>query len=272
MWVIIGDEHCRGKFSTICEQVKEDKSIDHIVCLGDYFSPYISVDWEKQKENFLNIIEIANKDSRIELLLGNHDLMYLFDADHSRYDYKHAGEIKRLIKDNLTKFNLIIKPNEDTLISHAGVSSIWLEYRWQKAFSEVYGKESENYVSEINDTLIKLISEDPTAYEKALSVLRSTFTFTRVSWDLCGEAEDNSPTWVRPNGLLKSGFPGGIKTQIVGHTKTTHLFQFFNTIAEQIKSEEDLKEFSKPTEVTKDGLKVICCDTDDYNTYWKGEL
>ena len=38
--IIIGDEHCRGKFVNIYNKIKDDKNIRYIICVGDYFDPY----------------------------------------------------------------------------------------------------------------------------------------------------------------------------------------------------------------------------------------
>ena len=83
-----------------------------IVFLGDYLDPYpddfpdktADEIWEQTWNNFNDIIEFKKKHpSNVVLLLGNHDLHYIYPKmdDSSRYDYERAAQIKE-------KFNISI--------------------------------------------------------------------------------------------------------------------------------------------------------------------
>ena len=111
MEIIIGDEHGRGKFCNIYNKLKDDSTIKHFVCVGDYFDPYFCYkeDASDLLENYNKIIEAARKDSRIILLLGNHDIHYIMNCDNSRFDYFNAGKFEKAFMDNIDLFKLAYK-------------------------------------------------------------------------------------------------------------------------------------------------------------------
>ena len=227
----------RRKFTTIYKTI--DSSVDEIHCLGDYFSPYKDYDWEEQKNNFLNILEIAKKDSRVKLYLGNHDTMYFTGDGKSRYDIFHAEEIRNMIKDNSNLFRLVTM-GDDYIISHAGVSQVWFDYKFKEHNSPI----------ELNDILKESFEKND--YTKLYRALK----FSDCSWDCYGEAEDNSPVWIRPNGLLKSPYePNKYKYQFVGHTKTAGLNYFLGSFAKE------------GIAVIDCGIQLICVDTNDEMSY-----
>ena len=59
MEIIIGDEHGRGKFCNIYNKLKDDSTIKHFVCVGDYFDPYFCY-----KEDASDLLE---KSGRMEI-------------------------------------------------------------------------------------------------------------------------------------------------------------------------------------------------------------
>ena len=117
------------------ESAKRVNEFDKIIFLGDYFDPYdfekISV--EDAIEIFKKILDFKkNNIDKVILLLGNHDLPYVFDEYyefsnwHCRHSEKYHNEIHNLFNDNISFFK-IAHVEDDILFTHAGVESGWLE-------------------------------------------------------------------------------------------------------------------------------------------------
>ena len=111
--IIIPDIHGRNFWK---EEVA-GREEDIIVFLGDYLDPYphdfpdktADKIWEQTWNNFNDIIEFKKKHpSNVMLLLGNHDLHYIYPKmdDSSRYDYERADQIKGKFNENKDIFLL----------------------------------------------------------------------------------------------------------------------------------------------------------------------
>ena len=110
-----------------------------IVFLGDYLDPYpddfpdkTAVEiWEQTWNNFNDIIEFKKKHpSNVVLLLGNHDLHYIYPKmdDSSRYDYERAAQIKEKFNENKDIFLLAYERTingKRFIFSHAGIHKLW---------------------------------------------------------------------------------------------------------------------------------------------------
>ena len=103
-----------------------------IIFLGDYLDPYVEYDGiskEQAFDNFKEILEYANNDSRVNLLIGNHDWHYFVLLDKCRIDKAREREIENLFVENLSKFSLTKTIELDGckyLFSHAGITNGWL--------------------------------------------------------------------------------------------------------------------------------------------------
>lgn len=122
---VIGDIHGR----TSWKELVIDDGIN--IFVGDYFSPYHrEYTFEKCMQNFRDIIEFKKQRPETILLIGNHD------ADHwqwnndryqcSRHDFEHDDEICELFEQNKDLFQVAYSVNNQYLITHAGVSALWL--------------------------------------------------------------------------------------------------------------------------------------------------
>lgn len=104
---------------------------DPVIFLGDYLDPYDEegISREKAIEVFMEIIALKKKEpTRITLLLGNHDLMYIsspFRVKLCRHDMENDTKISKIFKDNLELFKLI-ESKENYIFSHAGIHRGWL--------------------------------------------------------------------------------------------------------------------------------------------------
>ena len=128
--LVLPDIHGRDFWKGACEDID---SFDKVIFLGDYFDPY---DFEgiivtTAIENFKEILNLKqyNKD-KVVLLLGNHDLPYMFDEYYnlSNYHCRHSEEyhdaIGGMLRSNAHLFALSCVV-DNILFSHAGVQSHW---------------------------------------------------------------------------------------------------------------------------------------------------
>lgn len=239
--VVSGDEHGRGKFKKIYESLKDDKSIGMFVCEGDYFDPYFSLESDEAcadiVQNFEDIIKIARGDSRVKLLIGNHDFHYLVNCDKSRYAYFMAETYYQLFKDNIDLFSFLVMPNKHTIISHAGVSDVWLRERKYK-------------LEDINKELPRIMDGE---------IIGASFFYDDRDYSCYGESPTQGCTWVRPNGLTTpEAFVDGIDTQIVGHTATQNMYYFLRSVEAS----------DEPIKYSPDGKHIFYfVDTGDAKTY-----
>lgn len=146
--IIIPDIHGRTFWK---EAVAERKPDETVVFLGDYLDPYAH-EWEGAQDpeserpkredafdlwgqtwsNFNEIIEYKKSDSKhVILLLGNHDLHYIYIRmdTGSRYDHIHAFEIRKRIEDNKDIFQLAYEETVNGrrfIFSHAGIHRLWI--------------------------------------------------------------------------------------------------------------------------------------------------
>lgn len=128
--IIIPDVHGRLFWES---PVKESLRKEHILFLGDYLDPY-EYEGITPDEAFLVFKEIVNLKREhpddVTLLLGNHDLHYLYEGlMGGRYDLERAEQIKALILGNAGLFRMAhvkIIGGTRILFTHAGVRLGWL--------------------------------------------------------------------------------------------------------------------------------------------------
>lgn len=103
-----------------------------IIFLGDYLDPYTGyedINKEQAYDNFKEIIEVAQNDKRITLLIGNHDWHYFVYLDDCRIDKLRERNIEKIFIDNIQLFRLsktIEINNHKYVFSHAGITYDWL--------------------------------------------------------------------------------------------------------------------------------------------------
>ena len=133
--IIIPDIHGRNFW----KEAVTGREEDIIVFLGDYLDPYphdfpdktADEIWEQTWNNFNDIIEFKKKHpSNVVLLLGNHDLHYIYPKmdDSSRYDYERASQIKEKFNENKDIFLLAYERTingKRFIFSHAGIHKLW---------------------------------------------------------------------------------------------------------------------------------------------------
>lgn len=209
---IIGDIHGRDSWKRL---VRED-AIN--IFLGDYLDPYESegITWDMAIENLFDILHYCVKhDETTVLLLGNHDLHYLWSANerYSRYSTEHAQRIRKIYEARLLPVaQLAYVIGDDTLVTHAGVTREWWNLL-KKQLPENFPITAESVADVLN-----LIKRQKYDFSEAL--LGTAYTF--LPGDNCGDSPTASPVWVRPETLVEHNvFQGTKYKQIVGHTQMT---------------------------------------------------
>ena len=207
--IIIPDIHGRDFWKSALDDIKNGV---RTIFLGDYHDPYKHENISKQDSinNFKEIIEIANKYSNVELLLGNHDFGYIHpEICSSRRDYENYEVISKLFEDNKHLFK-ICTIYKDVLISHAGVHQDWL--------IEVFYPEIETVedvikipLDKIHDDINKLL-EDEEHLVESLNV---------VGMSRGGRGLYGSPVWCDISEHWNNDLPF---KQIVGHSMQCHGF------------------------------------------------
>lgn len=190
--LVLGDLHCREFWK---DAVKDWNG--PIVFLGDYVDPY-PYEWE-DKEQMPNpvdcLLDVINfKDcnpDRVILLIGNHDESYIHEGlNASRHNYSLHDTLHQIYNEDKEYFQ-IAKQIDDTLFTHAGVSTAWLK-RHDLTLPKT---DADVFLNEIYKT--------------------SPDIFWEMSWERGGWYSTGSPIWhdVREFDLDENHF------QIFGHTQ-----------------------------------------------------
>ena len=113
-----------------------NNEIDKIILLGDYFDTY---DYElkdsiMQLERFEEIFELKKKDKRIEVLIGNHEAMYIWQNEEEKERLSYFNKCKayeKEIQESIERHieNKEIKMAFETrkyLFSHQGINNMFM--------------------------------------------------------------------------------------------------------------------------------------------------
>ena len=129
--IIIPDVHGRVFWKEIVKN-----SEDKIIFLGDYVDPYPgeNISLTGALDNLSEIIDYKKSNpSKVILLLGNHDFMYM-DSEHNKYscrhDFENEPKITKILMDNRDLFQMnysIEVKNKLYIFSHAGILKPWIE-------------------------------------------------------------------------------------------------------------------------------------------------
>lgn len=197
---LIPDIHGRNKWIKLYESVISESEVDKIVFLGDYCDSFYESD-DDIYNNLKNIITFKrNNPDEVVLLLGNHDVQYLYDRYHcSGYRLSMQKSLQDLFTHNKDLFTNAWAYN-NILFTHAGVTEEWLEY----AGLETLDEKAIEYIIN-NEDRDKVYSVGSSANGRSIS----------------------GPMWARPSDYIKDKKdPKYI--QIVGHTEIEGGMQFNN--------------------------------------------
>ena len=208
---LIGDIHGRNTW----RQLVRTDMIN--IFLGDYLDPYDLDNLQAgstEYDNLQDIIRFKQQHPETILLLGNHDLHYLWDEHYSRYNDEHAERYAQLIREHLHLFQAAYAIGDRILVTHAGVTRPWLQ---------LAGISEQQSASQLAEAICQCMSDEGSRH---LFSVASTFHPD----DYCGMSSTASPIWVRPHTLLDYGaltnHRGDTLYQVVGHTQIGQIMQF----------------------------------------------
>lgn len=194
--LFIGDVHGH---KTWLEIIKKEKP-DRVIFVGDYFDSE-TLSLSVQINNFKSIIEYKKSNPNTILLIGNHDYHYFSYINNINTSGFQGGIAKLKICMLLESIEMKMAYQIDNLlISHAGISEVWLkDNNW----------EGEDIVEYVND----LWYYRPTCFGFKLS------NNERLS-NGSGNNVYQSPIWIRQRALQLANYDSFRKEyiQIFGHT------------------------------------------------------
>lgn len=197
--IIIGDIHGRNTWKNILSR----ESYDRVVFVGDYFDSF-DIPGIDQIYNFNEICNFARKSNKkVVLLVGNHDLHYMnIGEKYSGFQPGFQFDISSILSENRDLLSMIYS-FDDVLVSHAGVSPVWMDENFGDSWS------LDNLTQKINE----LFEFRPRG-----------FRFN--GFNPYGNDPTQSPIWIRPDALMRSnkGKNNIIKKhfkQVFGHTQMT---------------------------------------------------
>ena len=207
MYNIIGDIHSRDVWKKL---VRED-CVN--VFVGDYFSPYEYHTFNEQEECFMDIVLYKMKHPETIMLIGNHDEDHWHIREmYSRFDMRHYEDISRLFEENKDYLQIAYSIENKILVTHAGVSKLWYENNIKNTITP------DNICNSINELWI--------------NGNFSSFNFKSnksILTDYYGNDPNQGPLWIRPKALITNNvFTNTNYYQVVGHTKTKHIFSYNN--------------------------------------------
>ena len=201
--IIIPDLHGREFWRGAVKGMDQDT---HVVFLGDYLDPYED-DWIYWSDAFKAFGEIiAFKEAhpeQVTLLLGNHDLHYLYpELRGSRYNEYQEGKIRRTLEEHLDSFRMAAEfslAGKRYLFTHAGVHSDWV-----RRHSSLFGP------------LEKVSAE---TFNRMMFSPEFVQALSDVSWRRGGSAASGSMVWADMDEYELSVPIAPDVIQICGHTR-----------------------------------------------------
>ena len=194
--VVIGDIHGRN----IWKDIVSKESYDRVIFVGDYFDSFY-IPGLDQINNFNEICNFAkSSEKEVVLLVGNHDLHYMnIGQKYSGFQPGFQFDISSILSENSDLLQMIYR-FDDVLVSHAGVSPVWMNENFGDSWS----------FDDMTDKINELFRYRP-----------RSFRFS--GFDPYGNDPSQSPVWIRPSSLLKSNTRNKslIKDhfiQVFGHT------------------------------------------------------
>lgn len=137
--ITIGDIHARQYWKEV-----DPEKYDRIIFVGDYVDQFYPTTDTEIETNLLEIIEFKKKyPEKVILLLGNHDIQYMFlDEGYGCSGFRptQARQLRMIFNHNKDLFKVAYQI-ENYIWSHAGISYRWYDYnkedieRVQKEFN-----------------------------------------------------------------------------------------------------------------------------------------
>ena len=130
-YLIVPDVHGRSFWREPVYECLNKSKDTKIIFLGDYLDPYENIK-EIAFVTFEEIIDLKNEfPDRIILLIGNHDLHYIYNRQSGcRMDYERRLDIANLFDENKDIFDACyfdVINDKNIIFSHSGFVKGWIE-------------------------------------------------------------------------------------------------------------------------------------------------
>lgn len=195
--------------NTGCKTTIND--FDKVVFIGDYVDSF-HVNNHIMKQNLEEIIELKKKHSnKVVLLLGNHDLQYLFSVEkHECSGYRPGMRyvFEKLFRDNLYLFQVSYQ-YKNYIWTHAGIHRGWYRFRFKPFVDKFWGDDQHKL------TLSEQLNE---AFE-----MNEEFLYD-VGLSRGGSHDVGGPFWADRSEVYRK--PIENYHQIVGHSRVEKIMNF----------------------------------------------
>lgn len=180
---------------------------DKIIFLGDYVDSRLMVPPLVELKNLTEIIGLKSKfHDKIELLLGNHDIQYMFFPKYQcSVNYQIVDELVEIFTANRSLFKVAFQI-ENHLWTHAGVSKSWFKY-----YCEQFDWYSETDFSDLHINLNNMIKEQMHLLTTVSELRGGTSYYGGVFWADMEETKNDNITGLN---------------QYIGHTKVPDITVF----------------------------------------------
>jgi predicted phosphodiesterase len=152
--IIIPDIHGRDFWRWAVAHRNEE---DSVIFLGDYLDPYENewIYWSDAYKGLLDIITLKREHpEKVVLLMGNHDLHYLYPSLRgSRYNEFQAEKIRKTFVDNMDCFQMAAECKLEEryyLFTHAGVNKVWAQ-----KYADLFGPSEQVTAETFNRLMFK---------------------------------------------------------------------------------------------------------------------
>lgn len=229
-----GSTHWKKNFTDHIDEV------DRVVFLGDYYDSFEEgCKGEAAAKNLEDIIRTTELyKNRVKLLLGNHDISYIYQMNGDPHVSGHQSLMTHryndIIMSNLGRFDIAVKI-DDWVFSHAGFTKTWYKYT-KTGYDIIFARHDD----------VK-IPKGPVRFsnwmlhtDKDVRMLN----FSDYCYDPSGNSVESGPCWCRPRSLFSDMY---YPNQVVGHTEV---------------------EGSKPLLIKAKSKQLIVCDSREHSTFF----
>lgn len=198
--IIIPDLHGKDLWKQVDVQ-----AFDKVVFLGDYVDAP-DIDSHQIADNLRSIIFLKTRyPDKIVLLLGNHDMQYMYYPAFpcSGYDHKVGEQLKTLFQDNKSLFQYAWQ-HRNHIFTHAGISRDWLKEKSPTLKHYV----KQDLTNTLGEAINKAGEDDPHLVATPGVARGGRAKHGGVTWADISETRDN--------------IPGGLH-QYVGHNRVADI-------------------------------------------------
>jgi len=201
------------------EETSDVDQFDKIIFVGDYVDEFILTDAQILK-NFEEIIELKKKyPEKVELLLGNHDVQYIYPTGNKCTGFRESMffQLSMLFQENKKLFK-IAHQEQNYLWTHAGIHrGFWSDQIMNKKYVIRHGEEMEHLEIDHSQSVADILNFCwETQHEPIF----------HCGWARGGNKKVGGPLWADFNETYKKPLDG--YHQIIGHTHKSELKHYEN--------------------------------------------